>query len=115
MLTIRSLYGLLKARLYAMMGWNASESPEDSLRARPSGRKILLLLKPSVPPKPRGTVGLVSTSPAKTPTHRRSRLSPRRSNVPSFSISSRKRRSMSCGAETLLARGSVLAISTRVA
>jgi hypothetical protein len=49
MLTIRSLYGLLKARLYAMMGWNASESPEDSLRARPSGRKILLLLKPSVP------------------------------------------------------------------
>jgi hypothetical protein len=49
MLTVRSLYGLFKARLYAMMGWNASERSEDSLRARPSGRKILLLLKPSVP------------------------------------------------------------------
>ena len=38
-----------------------------------------------------------------------------RPNVPSFSISSRNRRSISCDAVTCLARGSVLAISSRVA
>ena len=46
---------------------------------------------------------------------RPSYLKPNRSNVPSFSISSRKRRSISCCAVTCLARGSVLAISSRVA
>ena len=42
-------------------------------------------------------------------------FNPNLSNVPSFSISSRKRRSINCSAFTCLARGSVWAISSRLA